>query len=156
MAADRAVRAQTWHHRGVLVAVLLILAAVAVVAIAFYAIGREVVLLEGRAQPAVFELEEAVVYIADRLPESIASRLSHDDVRWILMADADVLEWATADEVAAGDEDEVLHEDDAIARVLMWAEDERPELTDLDIAAVLHARVEYLEAIGAIGNRADG
>lgn len=137
-----------------LVVLLIVLAVVLVAAIAFYAVGREVVLLESRVQPAVFELEEAIVYIADRLPDEVTSRVSHDDVRWVLLTDAEELESATADEVAAGDVDEVVDEDDAIARVIARAEDERPELTDDDIAAILAARLTYLEAIGAIGDEA--
>jgi hypothetical protein len=137
------------------IAVLLILLAVVLVAVvAFYAIGREVVLLESRVQPAVFELEEAIVYIADRLPDDVTARISHDDVRWILMADADELEAATAEDVASGEVDEVVDEDDAIAKIISWAEVERPDLTDEDIAAVLAARLDYLEAIGAIGEQA--
>jgi hypothetical protein len=139
----------------VVVAVLLIvLAVVLVTVIAFYAVGREVVLLENRVQPAVFELEEAIVYIADRLPPDVQARISHDDVRWVLMADADELEAATAEEVAKGDADEVVDEDDAIAKIISWAEVERPDLTDVDIAAILAARLDYLEAIGAIGDQA--
>ena len=148
-------RAGRWHHRAVVVAVLLIvLAVVLVTVIAFYAVGREVVLLESRVQPAVFELEEAIVYIADRLPPDVQARISHDDVRWVLMADADELEAATAEEVAKGDADEVVDEDDAIALIIHWAEVERPDLTDVDIAAILAARLDYLEAIGAIGDQA--
>jgi hypothetical protein len=135
----------------VVTGLLILLAIVLVVAIAMYAVGREVVLLEARVQPAVFELEEAVEFIADRLPDEVTARVSHDDVRWVLKADADALEEATADAVAAGEQDEVVDEDDAIARVLARAEEERPDLADEDIAAILDARLEYLAAIGAVG-----
>lgn len=134
---------------------LVVVAALVVVAIAFIAIGREVSRLESRVAPSVFEVEEAIEFIADRLPESVAARISHDDVRWVLMADAESLEAATAEEVAEGDDDEVVDEDTAIARVLLRAEEERPELTDDDVAAVLDGRMAYLRAIGAIGQAAD-
>ena len=138
----------------VVAVLLIVLAVVLVTVIAFYAVGREVVLLESRVQPAVFELEEAIAYIADRLPDDVTARVSHDDVRWVLMADADELEAATAEAVAAGEVDEVVGEDDAIALIIARAEDERPDLTDDDIAAILAARLDYLEAIGAIGDQA--
>lgn len=130
-------------------------ALVLVVAIAMYAVGREVVLLEDRARPAVFELEEAIEFIADRLPDAVTARVSHDDVRWVLRTDAEVLEQATAEAVARGDVDEVVDDDDALARVLGRTADERPDLADEDVVAVLDARTEYLRAIGAIGAEAD-
>lgn len=139
-----------------MVVVLLVAVAVVLVgAIAFYAVGREVVLLEKRVQPAVFELEEAIGFIADRLPDPVTARVSLDDVRWVLLADAEVLEEATAEAVAQGDEDEVLDEDGAVGRVLERASDQRPDLADEDVVAILDARLAYLEAIGAVGTEVD-
>lgn len=139
-----------------MLAVLLVIVAIAaVVAIAMYAVGREVVLLENRVQPSVFELEEAIAFIADRLPDPVTARVSLDDVRWVLVTDADVLEEATADAVALGEEDEVLDEDGAVGRVLERAGEERPDLADEDVVAILDARLAYLQAIGAVGPEAD-
>lgn len=139
-----------------LVIVLIAVAIVLVVAIALYAIGREVVLLEARVQPAVFEVEEAIAFISDRLPDAVTARVSLDDVRWVLQADAEVLEAATAEEVARGESDEVLDSDGAVGRVLERASDERPALADEDVVAILDARLTYLQAIGAVGTEADG
>jgi hypothetical protein len=139
----------------VLAVVIVVVAVVLVVGIAFYAVGREVVLHERRVQPAVYEIEEAVPFIAERLPDDVTARISHADVRWILMADAEELEAATADAVAAGDIDEVVDEDGAVGRVLARLEHERPELRDTDVVAVLDARLAYLRAIGAVGEEAD-
>lgn len=138
----------------VLAVLLVVVAIVLVVGIAFYAVGREVVLLEQRVQPSVYELEEAVPFIAERLPDDVTARISHADVRWILVADAEELEAATAEAVADGDADEVLDEDGAVGRILARLEDERPDLRDTDVVAVLDARLAYLEAIGAIGDEA--
>ncbi len=138
-----------------LVVVLVVVALALVVAIAFYAVGREVVLLEDRVQPSVFELEEAIDFIADRLPNPVTARVSLDDVRWVLVTDADVLEEATAEAVARGDDDEVLDEDGAVGRVLDRATNERPDLADEDVVAVLDARLAYLQAIGAVGSEAE-
>lgn len=137
-----------------LVIVLIAVAIGLVVAIALYAIGREVVLLESRVQPAVFELEEAIAFIADRLSDPVTARVSLDDVRWVLQADAEVLEAATAEEVAQGESDEVLDEDGAVGRVLERVTDERPALADEDVVAILDARLTYLQAIGAVGTEA--
>jgi hypothetical protein len=138
----------------VLVVVLVLVGLALVVGIAFYAVGREVVLLEQRVAPSVYELEEAIAFIADRLPDDVASRISHDDVRWVLRVDAEELEAATAEEVADGDEDEVVDPDGAVGRVLARVADERPELADEDVVAVLDTRLLYLQAIGAVGDEA--
>jgi hypothetical protein len=137
----------------VVVVLLVVLAVVLVVAIAFYAVGREVVLLEQRVAPSVYELEEAIVFIADLLPDDVAGRISHDDVRWILRVDAEELEAATAEAVANGEDDEVVDPDGAVGRVLART-GERPELLDEDVVAVLDARLTYLQAIGAVGHEA--
>lgn len=138
----------------VLVVLLVVLAVVLVVGIAFYAVGREVVLLEQRVAPSVYEMEEAVPFIADRLPDDVTARISHADVRWILQVDAEELEAATAEAVADGDEDEVVDPDGAVGRVLARVGDERPDLLDEDVVAVLDARLAYLQAIGAVGDEA--
>jgi hypothetical protein len=133
--------------------VLIGLAAVLVAVIALVAVGREVGLLAVRDRPAVFDLEEAVDFVADVLPDDVAGRLSHDDVRWVLRADVDLLEEATLE----GEErpESVVDEDDAVARIIGRAEVERPELSDEDVVAVLDARTAYLRAIGAVGPEAD-
>lgn len=138
----------------VVVLVVVITLAV-VVAIAFYAIGREVARLERTVRPAVYEVEEAVHHIASALPEDVAGRLTHDDVRWILRVDAEELELATAEAVAAGDLDEVVDPDGAVGRVLARLEAERPDLSDVDVVAVLDARLDHLRLIGAVGDQAD-
>lgn len=122
--------------------------------IGFVVIGRETGRLSTTARPAVFELEEAVAFIAEELPVDVASRLSHDDVRWILLADVDLLEEATADDDDQGIQ--VVDEDRAIARILARAEAEHRELADGDVVAVLAARLDYLQAIGAVGGKAEG
>ena len=160
-----------------------------VVVIGLVVIGRETARLAGAARPAVFDLGEAVEFIADRVPPSTQARISHDDVRWLLLADADLLEHATADPdekkypwsrhgrlvagrpipvrdregfvIGAGDEGpvdpfgQVVDQDVAVARLITLAEAAGRDLEDEDVAAVLDARLAYLEAIGAIGGRAD-
>ena len=159
------------------------LAVVVVIGLLF--VGRETARLARSARPAVFELTEATEFIADRLPPETQARISHEDVRWVLLADADLLEEATADpndrkypwsrrtRVVAGrpipvrndageitDPDDggpadpfgqVVDEDVAVARILGMAEASGRDLADEDIAAVLEARLGYLEQIGAVG-----
>lgn len=128
-----------------------------VVVIGLVVLGRETAGLATAARPAVFDLTEAVAFIADRLPEQTQARISHEDVRWVLLADADLLEDATA-EVEGVDLDalevEVVDDEAAIARILALADETDRDLADDDVVAVLDGRMAYLEAIGAIGPRA--
>jgi hypothetical protein len=135
--------------RVVLTALLVALAVVGVVVLGLVVVGRETFLLRSSARPAVFDLEEAVDFIADRLPEDVAGRLTHDDVRWILRADVDLLEQASEHQ-----DDEVVDEVDAVARIIERADAEEREVEDADVAAVLAGRGAYLEAIGAVGPEA--
>ena len=156
-----------------------------VVVIGLVVVGRETARLAAAARPAVFDLEEAVEFIAERLPPDSQARMSHDDVRWVLRADADLLEEATAgapegrypwsrppadaaaeepepvpgatvDELGQVVEDEhTVDADHAVARILAEADRAGRDVADEDVAAVLDARLEYLEAIGAVGGQAE-
>lgn len=155
--------------------IFLIVGLVLVVVIGLVVLGRETARLADVARPAVFDMTEAVEFIADRLPLDTQARISHDDVRWVLLADADLLEEATAEPSAAsapddqdddglGDgpggepddgEAQIVDEDAAVARILELADGSGRDLADGDVVAVLDGRMAYLEAIGAIGPRAD-
>ena len=153
---------------GSVVQVLLFLVVVLVVVVlALVLIGRETARLAGAARPAVFDVGEATDFIADRLSADAQARLSHDDVRWILLADVEALERATIDPTEGrypwskppvDDEDVVeqtVDEDDAVARLLAMADATDRDLEDVDVAEVLDLRTDYLTAIGAIGGEAD-
>jgi hypothetical protein len=140
--------------------IFLPLGLVVVVVIGLVVLGRETARLADVARPAVFDMTEAIDFIADRLPFETQARITHEDVRWILLADADLIEGATVEqleEVAAELEDEaqIVDEDAAVARVLELADASGRELADEDVVAVLDGRMAYLEAIGAIGPQAD-
>lgn len=141
-----------------------VVALVAVVCIGLVVIGRETSRLSLSARPAVFDVAEAVEFIADQLSPEIQAQISHEDVRWVLLADADLLEEATADPteprfpwskpkaIEGRDlQDQVLDEDLAVARILELADRSDRELTDDQIVAVLDLRLDYLRAIDAIG-----
>ena len=145
--------------------VFAVIGLVAVVVIGLVVVGGETARLATVARPAVFDLAEAVDFIADRLPADSQARLSHDDVRWVLLADAELLEESTAGPPerrypwsrrppAAVMPTEVVDEDVAVARVLAHADAAGRDLVDEDVVAVLDTRLLYLEAIGAVGPRA--
>lgn len=136
-----------------------LLGLVIVVVIGLVVLGRETARLATAPRPAVFDMTQAVDFIADRLPAETQARISHDDVRWVLMADADLLDEATAEpDPHAPDPLEelpqIVDEDAAVARILDLADSSGRDLADEDVVAVLDARLAYLEAIGAIGPEA--
>ncbi|HVX19696.1 MAG TPA: hypothetical protein VHA73_16860 [Acidimicrobiales bacterium] len=139
----------------VVMVVLIAVAVVGVVVVGLVVVGGETARLSHVARPAVFDLEEAVGFIAERLPDDVAGRLTEDDVRWVLRADADTLEEATTDAELVELGPEYLDEDAALARVLVASDEDERSLRDDDLAVVLTCRTEYLRAIGAIGARAD-
>lgn len=136
---------------------------IVIVVIGLVVLGRETARLAAQARPAVFDMTEAVDFIADRLPPAVQARISHDDVRWVLMVDADLIEDVSdpdgpvgqgQPEAPGGDGDEVLDEDAAVARILARADASGRDLADEDIVAVLDGRMAYLQAIGAVGPQA--
>ncbi len=141
---------------------------VAVVLIGLVVVGGETARLATVARPAVFDLGEAVDFIADRLPAEAQARLSHDDVRWVLLADADLLEastagpperrypWSRRPATPADDagSEAVVEDVAAVARILALADTSGRDLEDEDVVAVLDGRLAYLEAIGAVGPEA--
>src|SRR6187397_2933660 len=67
-----------------IVVLLAVVAAVLVVVIALVAVGREAFTLSAQPKQALFDLEEAVEFVADRLPDEVTAVLTYDDVRSIL------------------------------------------------------------------------
>ena len=115
------------------------LALVLVVLIGFVAVGRETGIQVARARPAVFDLEEAVDFIADELGDEVAGQVTHDDVRVGAAGRRRPLEDATLE---GGDEPGArVVDEDAVARILAAAEEQDRQLSDDQIVAILDARV---------------
>ena len=132
--------------------------AVAVVVIAFVAVGLAVGRLEQETAPAVYRLSDAVDYVADRLPGEVTARISYDDVRVVLGWH---LDWFAAvglgtfhgaelgdpavavDEMAVADTDAAC--DAVVARSL---QEGGPD--PVDVVCILEAQLSYLADIGAL------
>jgi hypothetical protein len=137
--------------------VLIVLAGVFVVVIALVAVGREAFTLGTQPKQAHFDLEEAVEFVADRLPEEVTARLSFDDVRTLLRWHLEYLRdrGVPVHRDQAGKGGPVVVEDDeGIAFVLGRADQDGLDVSDTDVAQVLDAEIAYFEAIGAIGGAA--
>jgi hypothetical protein len=135
--------------------VLIVVAGVLVVVIALVAVGREALTLGAQPKQAHFDLEEAVEFVADRLPEEVTARLSFDDVRSLLRWHLEYLRDrgvpVRRDQASRGGP-VVVEDDEGIAFVLGRADEDGLDVTDTEVALVLEAEVEYFEAIGAIGS----
>ena len=129
--------------------------------IAAVAVGREARRLDAVAPRAVYDLEDAVSFVAGRLPDSSQARLTFDEVRSLLVAH---MRWLHAkglqprdviDRRQDIDEEVVLSEETLTAWLLGEAERlEIDVLDDVDVVHVVQAHLAYFEAIGAVGPRA--
>ena len=136
-----------------MIVLVVVVAGIAVVVIALVAVGREAFTLSAQPKQAHFDLEEAVEFVADRLPDEVTAILSYDDVRSILRWHLEYLRDrgvpARGDLVDGGPV--VVEDDEGVAWVLGKADEVGMDVTDAEVAIVLETELEYLEAIGAIG-----
>jgi hypothetical protein len=122
---------------------LIVVAAVIVFVIAAVVIGRETRRLDLESPRPVFDVDEAVAWVAERLPEDVTTRLGYDDVRLIL-------EWSL-ERLPVGGEDALVGEDETVAHLIDRGIVEGQAWSDADIWAVVVAEVSYLREIGAVG-----
>ncbi len=127
--------------------VAVVLALVSTFVIAAVVIGREVNRLIEQAPRPIFDLDEAVVWVSERLPFEVSAVLSYDDVRHILVGYLDEL--SVQDTVS--DNETFVVDETAVAAIMTSANDLALELTVPHVRAVLELQIEYLGAIGAAG-----
>ena len=123
-------------------------AAVVVFVLAAVVIGRETGRLAAVPPRPVFDLPEAVAWVADRLPDHVSARLSYDDVAALLGFGVDHL-------AGTGDDQIVVADAETAAYVLGRAQAAGLDVTASDVEAVLDLEVAYLEVIGAANPEAD-
>jgi hypothetical protein len=130
-------------------------------AIAAGTIGREAHRLDSVAPRAVYQLDEAVDFVADRLPSESQARLTPGEVELLLRAH---LRWLHEQglqpdrvvDARQSIEDQVLISENALVAYLL-AEAEQGDvelLDDVDAVNVVSAHLAYFEAIGAVGPQA--
>ena len=138
-------------------ALLLVIAAVIVFVIAAVVVGREARRLDSVAPRALYEIEQAVEFVADQVPQGSQARLTHDEVRQLLRIHMGRLHHLglQPEDVTDRHQDIVvptfLEEVDEVAYVIGGAEANALDVTDDDVAAVVAAHLTYLDAIGAVG-----
>jgi hypothetical protein len=140
----------------------IVLAAVTVFVIATVTVGREARRLDSVAPRAVYVLDTAVDFVADRLPPDTQARLTPEELEALLTFH---LRWLhekglqpdkAEDQVQDIDETVVVTADNVTAYLLGEADAAGIEvLDDVDIVRVTDAHLAYFEAIGAVGPEAD-
>lgn len=136
--------------------------AVLVFFIAAVVLGREARRLDAVAPRVVYEIDSAVTYVADALPEETQARLTMSELETLLRAH---LAWmherglqpdSPADKVQDISDPVVADEVTLTAHLLAQAERRGVEvLDDVDVVRVVEAHLAYFDAIGAVGPQAD-
>ena len=136
----------------------IILATLLVFAIAAITVGREARRLDSFAPRAVYELEQATKYVADRLPSDSQARLTFEELRKLLvfhmrwLHDKGLQPLGVIDRRQDFVEEIVISEETVTAYLLGAAEKNRIDiLEDVDVVHVVQAHLEYFDAIGAVG-----
>lgn len=136
-------------------------AAVLVFAIAAGTIGREARRLDAMAPRAVYQLDEAVAFVSDRLPEASQARLTPGEVEQLLVAHVRWLHEQGLQPDRPTDQrqlidDQVVITEDALIAYLLGAATELGVdlLDDVDAVNVVEAHLAYFDAIGAVGPQA--
>jgi hypothetical protein len=149
------------------VAVLFVIVTVLVVTvIGLVSVGGVTARLAAAPPRSLFDLDEAVEFVADRLPGHAAAQLSYDDLRLVLGWH---LEYLEAKGMAADDDggerppgrrgDDgamravVAGDDEGVAYVLGRAGAAGVEVDDVAVVEVVEIEGAYLEAIGALGHQ---
>ena len=135
------------------------------VALAGYAVMRVSSRLAHTRARAVYDLFEAVEFVAERLPDALSAKLSYDDVQDILLWRLDHLRLkgsatygrgdVTATEAEGRDDEVVTSDDDSVDYVLAKAIESGRDVDALDVVVVLDLESQYLRSIGALGPPAE-
>jgi hypothetical protein len=136
---------------------LIALAAVMVFVIAALVVGREARRLDAVAPRALYDLDEAVAFVADHIPETAQARLTPEEVLQLLRIHMGRLHDFGLQPVDVTDRRQdivvptFLEEVDEVAYVIGGADVNDLDVDDADVAAVVDAHLVYLDAIGAVG-----
>ncbi len=138
--------------------VFAVTASICVFVIAAVVIGREAHRLDGVAPRTVYQLDEAIEFVAERLPPDTQARLTLDELRKLLVLHMEWLQLKGLQPRDVVDRPQdiidvvVVDEDNLTAYLLGEAEKVRVDvLDDVDIVYVVRAHLDYFEAIGAVG-----
>jgi hypothetical protein len=140
---------------GPAMAVVWIALAFAIVfAVAAVVVGREARRLDAVPPRPVFDIDEAVDWVAEHLPFEVSAVLSHGDVRRIIELNLEFFRMKSTSgngHAVPSEGPVVVGGAETVEYVLRKAEAVGEPYTAPQVHAVLDAQMTYLEAIGAIG-----
>ena len=126
------------------------------VGLAAYAVMRVSSRLSHTRARAVYDLFEAVEFVAERLPDALSAKLSYEDVQEILLWRLDHLRLrgsatygrgdVTATEAEGREEEVVTSDDDSVDYVLAQASESDRDIDALDVVVVLDLESQYLRS----------
>lgn len=135
-----------------------IIAIVSVFVVASVVVGREAHRLDAVAPRAIYQLDEAVSFVAGRLPPDTQSRLTLDELNKLLVLH---MAWMRVNGLQPQNvvdrpqditDTVVVGEETLTAYLLGEAENAQIEvLDDVDVVYVVRAHLDYFDAIGAVG-----
>jgi hypothetical protein len=128
--------------------VFVVVGAVLVFVIAAVVIGRETRRLAAAPPRPVFDMDEAVVWVADRLSPDVAAQRSHAEVRQLLV-------WSVEHLSALAVEDRVAEEEETFGYVVDRVAEAGLDWDPLQVKWVLDLQAQYLQVIGAAGRMPD-
>jgi|TARA_B100001079_G_scaffold68097_2_gene58108 hypothetical protein len=144
--------------------IFIVVGVLVVLAVGFVAVGSALGRLEATVQPAVFEVDDVVDWLAERLPDEAAGQLSRSDVvvivGWYLDYFGSVglatrhgqeLGEAAIDE---GTDRVVARLDDALEVLVARGMEEPEPLDSVSVAVVADLLGVYMAEVGAIGGTA--
>ena len=144
-----------------MVLLLLVLCGLLILGIAGYAVSRSSARLARTEGVSVFDLKQAVAWVAKRMPEGV--EVGEETMSRLLLLQVDYLRtcgvatFGNVDQVAVDAAEELgavtLDEDDMVATVLGLAWNEGLDVDEVDVVVVLDANNGYLRSIGAIGEQ---
>lgn len=132
-----------------------ILGLVGTFVIAALSVGMVTNSLATRPRRSVYDLEEAMNFVADRLPAEVTSQITFDDLQQVLLFHCDYLAAKGVASPKAADtitsDLVVVPDDEPIAYVLGAVESAGLDISDEQVLAILDAETEYYRAIGLFG-----
>ena len=138
--------------------IFIALAAVFTFVLAAVVVGREAHRLDALAPRVVYIEEQAIAFVAERLPDETQGRLTLEELAQLLTFH---LRWLNAkglqpddviDRRQSADASVVVESVDVAAYLLGEAESHGIEiLDDVDVVHVVEAHQQYFDAIGAVG-----
>ena len=142
--------------------VFAIVSALVVFAMAGAVVGREAHRLDAVAPRVIYDIDQAVEFVADAMPANTQARLTLAELRELLLAhlawmdERKLLPLDVTDRVQDISTPVVVDEDTLAAHLLAQAAKRGVQiLDDVDVVHVADAHLAYFAAIGAVGPKAD-